>query len=50
MTYKVNGKTLPVWEEYFNKLNIPIPEHEPGINPGGISLSNKIRIIHDYSL
>ena len=50
MTYKVNGKTLPVWEEYFNNLNIPIPENEPGINPGGISLSNKIRIIHDYSL
>ena len=50
MTYKVNGKTLLVWEEYFNNLNIPIPENEPGINPGGISLSNKIRIIHDYSL
>ena len=48
MTYKNNGKTLNIWKEYFEDLNIPIPEGEPGINPGGISLSNKIDIIHNY--
>lgn len=48
MTYKKNGETLIIWEEYFEKLKIPIPEKELGINPGGISLSKKINIIHDY--
>tara|TARA_B100000427_G_scaffold31201_1_gene22834 strand:- start:1490 stop:2146 length:657 start_codon:yes stop_codon:yes gene_type:complete len=50
MTYKFNGETLEVWEHYFENLNIPIPENEPGINPGGISLSEKITIVHDYTL
>ena len=48
MTYKLNGETLPIWKEYFQKLNILIPENEPGINPGGISLSPKINIIYNY--
>ena len=48
MTYKLNGETLPIWKEYFQKLNILIPENEPGINPGGISLSSKINIIYNY--
>lgn len=48
MTYKVNNETLPIWKEYFNNLNMSIPENEPGINPGGISLSRKISIIGNY--
>ena len=48
MTYKSNGKTMTIWIDYFNELNIPIPENEPGINPGGISRSKKINIIHNY--
>jgi len=48
MTYKYNGETLDTWLEYFKKLDIPIPENEPGINPGGISLSKKLTIIHNY--
>ena len=48
MTYKSNGKTMTIWIDYFNELNIPIPENEPGINPGGISKSKKINIIHNY--
>jgi len=48
MTYKYNGVTLDTWVDYFEKLDIPIPENEPGINPGGISLSEKITIIHNY--
>ena len=48
MTYKHNGKTLQIWTEYFKKINISIPENKPGINPGGISLSKKIDIVHNY--
>ena len=48
MTYKYNGETLDTWVTYFEKLNISIPENEPGINPGGISLSKKIDIIYNY--
>ena len=48
MTYKYNGETLDTWVTYFEKLNIAIPENEPGINPGGISLSKKIDIIYNY--
>ena len=48
MTYKFNDETLPVWTEYFNNLNMSIPEGEPGINPGGISLSENINIIGNY--
>ena len=48
MTYKFKGQTLAVWKDYFEKLNKIIPENEPGINPGGISLSKKIKIIYNY--
>ena len=48
MTYKANGKTLQIWEEYFDNLNTTIPEKELGINPGSISLSEKINIIYNY--
>ena len=48
MTYKSNGETMNIWIDYFNELNIPVPENEPGINPGGISRSKKINIIHNY--
>lgn len=48
MTYKVKGTTLPIWEEYFENLNTTIPEGELGINPGAISLSEKISIIYSY--
>ncbi len=48
MTYKHDDKIIDIWVEYFNKLGIPVPESEPGINPGGISLSNKINIIHKF--
>lgn len=34
------------WIDYYKALDIDIPEGKPGINPGGISRSNKIRIIY----
>jgi hypothetical protein len=36
---------LPVWKEYYQKLNCKIPEGELGINPAGISCSDKIAIV-----
>ena len=47
MTFKGpnSNEYFEVWQEYYAKLNIKIPEGELGCNPGGISLSKKLRII-----
>ena len=48
MTFK-NPKTLqysPVWVDYYRNLGIKIPEGELGINPAGISRSEKIEIVY----
>ena len=42
--------TLPIWKEYYSDLNIKIPQNELGINPGIISISNKIEIVHVYGI
>jgi hypothetical protein len=41
-------KTMPVWEDYFKKLNSRVPENEPGLNPGGISCSKQLKIFFPY--
>ena len=43
-------KTLKVWKEYYSDLNTNIPEGNPGINPGIMSLSNKIEMVHFYGI
>ena len=45
-----NNDTLEVWKEYYNKLETSIPQNEKGINPGIMSLSEKIEIIHYYGM
>lgn len=47
MTFKQPGTNtfFPVWVDYYKQLGIPIPEGEPGINPGGISRSDKFDFI-----
>jgi hypothetical protein len=47
MTFKdpKTNKFFPAWIDYYNKLNVVIPEGQPGINPGLISRSDKIQII-----
>lgn len=47
MTYKEPGTDnfYPVWEHHFKQLNLPIPEGLPGCNPGGMSQSDKIRLL-----
>jgi hypothetical protein len=48
MTFKRPGKDefFPAWVEYYDRLDMPIPEGKPGINPGGISSSDKIVILN----
>jgi len=50
MTFKSpgTGNTFPEWQEYFSGLGVPVPEGQPGINPGGISRSYAIDIVHEY--
>jgi hypothetical protein len=43
-------QTFPVWETYFADLGVPIPEGKPGINPGLMSRSNKLDIVHVYGV
>ncbi|MES2558910.1 MAG: YiiX/YebB-like N1pC/P60 family cysteine hydrolase [Bacteroidota bacterium] len=47
MTFKQpNSSTFfPIWEEYYHNLKMEIPEGKPGINPGGISRSDKIEML-----
>jgi hypothetical protein len=39
---------FPEWIKYFHDLNVPIPEGKAGINPGAISLSDALEIVHIY--
>ena len=41
-------KTFPIWADYYKELGENIPEGKPGLNPGGISQSNYISIVHLY--
>ena len=47
MTFKEpnSNQYFQVWIDYYENLKIKIPEGEPGCNPGGISTSNKLKII-----
>jgi hypothetical protein len=47
MTFKAphSKEYFNVWEDYYTKLNMEIPEGQLGCNPGGISTSNKLKII-----
>ena len=42
--------TLKTWKEYYYNLGIEIPQNKPGINPGIMSLSKKINIVHIYGI
>ena len=52
MTFKdpKTGNFFPGWVEYYKSLGMDIPEGEPGINPGLISISPKIEIIYNYGI
>ncbi len=42
------GMIFPAWKEYFEALNVDIPQGEPGINPGIISCSDVLHIVYAY--
>ena len=42
--------TLEVWKEYYSELGVEIPQHKLGVNPGIMSLSDNIEIIHFYGI
>ncbi len=42
--------TLLIWKEYYSNLGRKIPEEKLGINPGIMSLSNNIDIVHYYGI
>ena len=42
--------TLDIWEKYYSELAIEIPQNKLGINPGIMSLSDKIEILHLYGI
>ena len=52
MTYNdpATKSIFPVWKSYFEAMKVAVPEGEPGLNPGGISRSDKIEIVHVYGI
>lgn len=42
------GETFGPWVDYYEELGVPIPEGELGLNPGGISRSPDLCIVHAY--
>ncbi len=50
MTFKdeKSKEFFPSWVKYYKELNAPIPEGKPGINPGGISRSDKLKILYKF--
>jgi hypothetical protein len=52
MTFKDpdTGVTFAVWEEYFSRLGATVPEGQPGINPGSISRSPALTVVHIYGI
>lgn len=45
---KNSGEVSPLWIEHFKRFDCKIPEGVPGTNPGDMSRSRKIRIVHRY--
>jgi hypothetical protein len=50
MTFNEPGTDSPFvhWVEYYEELGHPIPEGELGLNPGRMSRSDAIEIVHVY--
>ena len=47
MTFKdpKTGQFLPGWIDHYRKLELAVPEGEPGCNPNGLAASDKLEII-----
>ncbi|MEZ4298348.1 MAG: YiiX/YebB-like N1pC/P60 family cysteine hydrolase [Polyangiaceae bacterium] len=42
------GAILDYWVSYYRYFGRPVPEGEPGSNPGELSMSDKIEVLHRY--
>lgn len=42
------NETFGIWSNYYSELEKSIPEGQLGLNPGGISRSTEIEIVHMY--
>ena len=45
-----SNDTLQTWIDYYSKLGKEVPQDKLGINPGEMSLSDKIDIVHQYGI
>lgn len=49
MTFKdTTGVFLPFWQKYYHDLGVDIPEGKPGLNPNGMSQSDKIEMVYSF--
>lgn len=50
MTFKdpSTHEFFPAWVEHYRNLGAPIPEGEPGLNPGGMSRAHCVKIVAAY--
>jgi len=50
MTYKdpETGELFPIWEKYFENLGVEVPEGEPALNSGGMSLEEVLEMMALY--
>ena len=45
-----DGGSIKIWKKYYSDLGVKIPQNKLGINPGSMSLSDKIEIVHKYGI
>ena len=43
-----NNDTIEAWSKYYKNIGHQIPQNKAGINPGLMSMSSKIQIVHLY--
>ena len=48
--HPISNDTLQAWKDYYKKFEVEIPQKKMGINPGIMSLSNKIEMVHFYGI
>jgi predicted nuclease of predicted toxin-antitoxin system len=50
MTYKELGSDniMPIWKDYFQKLNASVPEGIAGCNPGAMSRSDNLKLVYAF--
>ena len=44
----VTGLVLPMWRRHFARSGRPVPHGEPGSNPGRLSKSTDLQIVHAF--